>query len=107
MTTTSRMTRQRMGLRALAVSVTTSALAALAVVVAAPASAAPTKCEMWLSGSRGQTLNGRCTAGTGKYYTRAVRNDGRHAYGSVVGIGRVSSAICFDSDVHSGAIWPA
>jgi hypothetical protein len=102
-----RATMRRQGLRALAVGVTTSALAALAVVTAAPASATPSGCEIWLSGSRGQTANGRCTAGTGSYYTRAVCNDGTVAYGPIVTIGRVSSAICYGSAVRSAVVWEA
>jgi hypothetical protein len=99
-----RATRRRQGLRALAVGVTTSALAALAVVTAAPASADPRDCETWFSGSRGQTANGRCTAGTGRYYTRARCTDGTRVYGPVVNIGRVSSAICYGSAVYIAAI---
>lgn len=100
-----RATMRRQGLRALAVGVTTSALAALAVVTAAPASARPSDCEIWLSGSRGQTANGRCTAGTGRYYTRAICKDGTIAHGSVVNIGRVSSAICYGSAVDDAHVW--
>lgn len=100
-----RATMRRQGLRALAVGITTSTLAALAVVTAAPASATPRDCEIWISGSRGQTANGRCVAGTGRYYTRAVCYDGTIAHGDVVGIGRVSSAICYDSAVRRAVIY--
>jgi len=99
-----RTTMRRQGLRALAVGVTTSALAALAVVAAAPASATPSNCEIWISGSRGQTANGRCTKGTGRYYTSASCANGTSVNGRIVNIGQVSSAICYGSSVREAIL---
>ncbi|GAB3562506.1 hypothetical protein GCM10027445_03230 [Amycolatopsis endophytica] len=99
-----RATGHRRGVRALAATVLTSALGALALVTAAPASATPDDCTRWTSGSRGQTINVVCTAGTGHYGIAAACWDGSSATSKVVGIGETASAICYNSSVRSSIL---
>lgn len=91
--------------RALTATALASILGALSLVTAAPASATPSDCTRWISGSRGQTINVVCKSGTGRYGVAARCVNGKHAPGKVVAIGETTSAICYNSSVEAHVLY--